>query len=156
MRFFAGYLCPLWTQSDNLFIKVESDGSVGTNEHSLALYRTAFFHPFLIVGNKVFGYGLQTVGVSQDTFHFGNGFFAFFYLVFIRTFFRTLLVITLYLLQFLIVKQDLGGTSFVHNTPCDTILHRFGHRIGIYHLAKHIYRGINRCSCETYVRGIGQ
>ena len=156
MRFFAGYFCPFGTQGDNLFIKVESNASVGTNEHCLALYRTPFFHPFLIVGNEVFGYSLQAVGVSQNALHFGNGFLAFLYLVFIGTFFCTLLIIIFYFLQFLIVKQNLGSTSFVHNTPCDAIFHRFGHRIGIHHLTEYVNRGINRSTRKTNIRGIGQ
>ena len=121
MHFFAGYFCPFGTQVDNLFIKAESDDSVGTDEHSLAFYRTSFFHSFLIVGNEIFRHCLQTVGVSQDALHLGDGFFAFFYLVFIRSFFGALLVILFYLLQFLVVEQYLGGTSFVNDAPCNLI-----------------------------------
>ena len=54
------------------------------------------------------------------------------------------------------VGKHLGGSSFINDATSDTISHRFRHGVGIYYISKHIYRGINRCSCEAYIGSIRQ
>ena len=54
------------------------------------------------------------------------------------------------------VGKYLGGSSFINNAASDAVSHRFCHGIAIHYISKHIYRGINRCSCEAYIGSIRQ
>ena len=54
------------------------------------------------------------------------------------------------------VEQYLCRATFVNNPPCDAVRNRFGHGIGIDHLAEHVDCSINRRSRKTDIGRIRQ
>ena len=106
--------------------------------------------------HKIIGQGADTVRVAQDTVHLSVGLLALFNLVFAGPLFGAPGVILFNLSKFSIIKQHFGSPAFINDAHGDLIGNRFGHGVGVHHLAKYIQSGVNGCTGKTHIGGIGQ
>ena len=129
---------------------------VGAYEHSFSCNSSALCNTGLIVIDKIFSDSSKAVRITDNNIKFCNCLFAFFYLVFIRAFLSTLIVIILYFLNFCLIESYLSCTSIIYKIYSDTVLNSFCHGIGIHNSTEDLYCSINRRSSEAYISGIRQ
>ena len=105
---------------------------------------------------KILRYSLESVRIAQYLFHFCDSLLACLYLIFVGSFFLTLLVVVLNLLKFLVVKQNLCGTAFIYYSSGNVVCYRFCHGVSIHHLTEHVNGCVYRSTCKSHVSGVRQ
>ncbi len=70
--------------------------------------------------------------------------------------FRAPGVVVFDLLQLVVVEQYLGRPAFVDDAHGDLVGHRFGHGVGVHHLAEDIQRRIDRRAGEADIGRVRQ